>query len=340
MQIAVVILNWNGQELLREFLPSVIRYSINDSTIYVADNGSTDESISILKNEFPQVKIIELADNYGFAKGYNKALSQVEEDIYVILNSDVEVTQNWLNGIPAFFTQHPNAKVLQPSIVDYRNKDKFEYAGAAGGFIDRNGFVFCDGRIFNKLENFEEKEEKEIFWASGASMIIKKDAFRSVEGYDPDFFAHMEEIDLCWRIKNQGGEIWYYPNSKIYHLGGGTLGKLKPKKTYLNFRNNLFLLTKNYRQGPLFLKLFWRMVLDAAAAYKFLFEGSFAHFMAVAKAHFHFYLNFASMFKKRSALKKLDSNPNFKGIYLGNIVFDYFLKGKKKFSDLRSEKFS
>ncbi|MEM7162623.1 MAG: glycosyltransferase family 2 protein [Bacteroidota bacterium] len=339
MNLAVVILNWNGRDLLKEFLPAVIINSTDCANIYVIDNGSTDDSIDVLKNEFPSVKIIELKENYGFAQGYNLGLQSVDEEYYVILNSDVMVEKNWLKGIDSYFEQHPQVAALQPTLLDYREKDFFEYAGASGGFIDRNGFVFCDGRIFNHIEKTADRKAKEIFWASGAALIIRKEVFKEVRGFDPDFFAHMEEIDLCWRIKNKGYQIWYYPSSKVFHLGGGTLGKLKPKKTYLNFRNNLFLLTKNYFQGSLLLKIFWRMVLDGIAAWKFLFQGNPLHFLAVGRAHFHFYLNLPKFLKKRAQLKKETSKPNLIGLYQGNIVFDYFLRGKKYFKDLDQSRF-
>ncbi len=339
MKIAVVILNWNGRKLLEEFLPSVVKYSKQEVKIYVADNGSSDDSIAFLKKNFPTVHLIELNENNGFAQGYNLALQQVEEEIYVILNSDVAVKENWLKGVSEYFQEHPKRAAIQPALIDYRNPKQFEYAGAGGGFIDKNGFVFCDGRMFNDIEVFREKESKEIFWASGAALIIRRSVFNEVGGFDPDFFAHMEEIDLCWRVKNLGYEIWYYPSSKVYHLGGGTLGKLKPKKTYLNFRNNLFLLTKNYYASPLFMKLFWRMLLDGIAAWKFLIQGNPLHFFAVAKAHFHFYSGFFKMYSKRKVLKEKSSKPNLKGMYQGNIIFDYFLKGKKQFSELDKKKF-
>ena len=339
MKIAIVILNWNGKKLLEEFLPSVVKHSANEAKVYVADNGSTDDSISFLESQFPNVQLIKLSENNGFAQGYNLALQEVEEDIYVILNSDVAVKKDWLMGVSDYFEKHPNRAAIQPAMIDYRNQEQFEYAGAGGGFIDKNGFAFCDGRVFNDIEAYREKDAKEIFWASGAALIIRKTVFRETSGFDSDFFAHMEEIDLCWRVKNLGYEIWYYPQSKVYHLGGGTLGKLKPKKTYLNFRNNLFLLTKNYYASPLFLKLFWRMLLDGIAAWKFLIQGSPLHFLAVGKAHFHFYTGFFKMYSKRKALKKKCSKPNMKGMYKGNVIFEYFLQKKKVFADLDQSKF-
>lgn len=341
MKIAVVILNWNGLTLLQKFLPSVFEHSKEKASIYIADNGSTDESLNYVRSAFPQIKIIELEKNLGFAKGYNEALKQVPEDIYVILNSDVEVTAGWLDGIITFFDGHNNAVALQPTLLDYKNKDHYEYAGASGGYIDKNGFVFCRGRLFNEVEKYDHKGDSpsQIFWATGACFIVLREWFWNTNGFDEDFFAHMEEIDICWRLKNLGKEIWYYPRSIVYHLGGGTLGKLKPQKTYLNFRNNLLLITKNFRSGSLFFKIFLRMILDGIAAWKFLLEGNGKHFLAVGKAHFDFYKMFGATIKKRKALKKLDQNINFSGLYNGNVVYDHFISGIKKFEDLDQSKF-
>lgn len=340
MQLAVIILNWNGLALLKEFLPSVVEYSNDLYKIYIADNGSTDDSIDYLKKNFQEIQIIELEENNGFAHGYNKALEKVEEDIYVILNSDVEVSPDWLKGVVEQFKENKDLAALQPVLLDHRSRNKYEYAGAAGGFIDKNGFPFCDGRLFNHIEEYNEKaKSKEIFWASGAALIIRKADFRMVGGFDGDFFAHMEEIDLCWRLKNIGKEIHSYPQSIVYHLGGGTLGKLRPKKTYLNFRNGLFLLTKNYHSGSLFLKLVKRLLLDGVAALKFLFEGSPAHFFAVLKAHLHYYRMLGKMLGKRKKLKAQGLKPNLKGLYNGSVVTDYFIKGKKRFRDLDPNRF-
>ena len=246
MKTAVVILNWNGAKLLQQFLPSVIQFSDN-ATIYVADNASTDTSIDVLKTEFPSIKIIKNTGNYGFATGYNEALKEVEEPYYALVNSDIEVTENWLHPIEAIFDNQPKTAIIQPKLLDFKKKTHFEYAGAAGGFIDKFGFPFCKGRIFNTLEEDlgQYETETEIFWATGACFFIRKDVFRTLNGFDGDFFAHQEEIDLCWRANNLGYIVKYCPNSVVFHVGGATLNEANPKKTFLNFRNSLLMLHKN-----------------------------------------------------------------------------------------------
>ena len=246
MNIAVVILNWNGQKLLEQFLPSILQFS-PEATIYVADNASTDDSIAFVQRQFPTIKIIENKDNYGFAKGYNQALTDVKADIYALVNSDIEVTENWLQPIIKTFEKEPNTAVVQPKILDFKNKTHFEYAGAAGGFIDKYGFPYCRGRVFETIEEDlgQYNDELEIFWASGACFFIRSKVYHEMKGFDDDFFAHQEEIDLCWRIKNKKYVIKYNPKSLVFHVGGATLQKGNPKKTYLNFRNSLLMLTKN-----------------------------------------------------------------------------------------------
>jgi len=250
MKIAVVILNWNGAKLLQQFLPSVIQFSDN-ATIYVADNASSDTSIEVLKTEFPSIKIIENAGNYGFANGYNEALKGVEEPYYALVNSDIEVTENWLQPIEAIFDNQPKTAIIQPKILDFKKKTHFEYAGAAGGFIDKYGFPFCKGRIFDTLEEDLQQynTETEIFWATGACFFIRKEVFRILNGFDSDFFAHQEEIDLCWRANNLGYVVKYCPNSVVFHVGGATLNEANPKKTFLNFRNSFSKSGKSNRAG-------------------------------------------------------------------------------------------
>ncbi len=245
MNIAVVILNWNGQKLLEQFLPSIIQYS-PEATIYVADNASTDHSVTFIAKEYPSVKIIRNKKNYGFAQGYNQALQEVNADIYALVNSDIEVTQNWLHPIIKTFENNSNVAVVQPKILDYKNKSKFEYAGAAGGFIDKYGYPYCRGRVFETVENNLDQynDNVEIFWASGACFFIRSNVYKLLKGFDDDFFAHQEEIDLCWRIKNKGYSIIYNAQTTVYHVGGATLDKANPKKTYLNFRNSLLMLVK------------------------------------------------------------------------------------------------
>lgn len=335
-KVAIVILNWNGRKFLEKFLPKVILHS-NDAVIYVADNNSTDDSIDFLKLTFPQVKIILNPSNDGFAKGYNLALKQIKATYYVLLNSDVEVTENWITPIINLLDKNENIAACQPKILDYNNKNKFEYAGASGGYIDKYGYPFCRGRLFNNLEidNEQYNSSVEVFWATGACMFVRAECFWKVGGFDDDYFAHMEEIDICWRMKNIGYKIFVEPKSIVYHVGGGTLNKLNPQKTFLNFRNNLITLTKNANSNFLFFKVFYRMVLDGVAALKFLLEGNGNHFFAVIKAHFSFYRHLPSTFKKRKVMKQMLGFTYTKtGIYEKNIVFLHFLKGIKKYSEL------
>jgi GT2 family glycosyltransferase len=327
MKTAVVILNWNGAKLLQQFLPSVLQFS-GDATIYVADNASTDTSIDVLKNEFPSVKIIENTGNYGFAKGYNEALKYVEEPYYALVNSDIEVTENWLQPIEAIFNNEPNTAIIQPKLLDYKKKTYFEYAGAAGGFIDKYGFPFCRGRIFDTLEEDlgQYDTETEIFWATGACFFIRKEVFRSLQGFDGDFFAHQEEIDLCWRANNVGHTIKYCPNSVVYHVGGATLNEANPMKTFLNFRNSLLMLTKNLPKEKLVPIIFKRMCLDGLAGVQFLFQGKFKHTFAILKAHFYFYHLIGRNLKKRNNSQKTDY------YYTKSIVWNYFVQKKNTFN--------
>ena len=335
-KVAVVILNWNGKSFLEKFLPSVTEFSKTHQVI-VADNNSSDESISFLKQNYPSIKIINNPSNDGFARGYNIALKQVKAEYYILLNSDVEVTENWINPIIELMDSNPEIGACQPKILDYNNKSKFEYAGACGGFIDKYGYPFCRGRVFNVLENDNHQYDTvmEVFWATGACMFVRTEAFWKVGGFDEDYFAHMEEIDVCWRMKNIGYKIFVQPKSVIYHVGGGTLNKLSPRKTYLNFRNNLITVTKNAYSPFLTLKILYRMILDGVAGLKFLLEGNGTHCISVIKAHFSFYKMLPSTLKKRKQLKQL---PGFKfatvGVYDKNIVYMHFIKGKKNYSEL------
>jgi GT2 family glycosyltransferase len=329
MKIAIVILNWNGKELLAQFLPKVLAYS-NDATIYVADNASADDSIDYVKANFPTVNIIQNAVNGGYAKGYNDSLPFVEEDIYCLLNSDIEVTENWLTPMLSAFKNNPETAIMQPKILDFKQKTHFEYAGAAGGFIDKYGYPFCRGRIFNTLEkdNGQYNDASNIFWVSGACLFIRKTVFQELQGFDEDFFAHQEEIDLCWRAFNLGYKVQYIPESVVYHVGGATLDSANPQKTYLNFRNSLCMLAKNLPKGKLFSIIFSRLVLDGIAAIQFLFQFKFKHFIAIIKAHFHFYARFLKMHRKRG------KNQQKHYFQHKSIVYSYFIKGKKIYSDL------
>lgn len=336
--VAVVILNWNGRKLLEEFLPSVTRFSTG-AQIIVADNASNDESVNFLKINYPEVRIIQNDRNYGFAKGYNVALQEVNAEYYILLNSDAEVTESWLDYLIRFMSANPSIGAAQPKIKDRNKKNDFEYAGAAGGFIDKWGYPFCRGRIFNDLETDvgQYDDAKEVFWATGACMAIKSNVFKEAGKFDDDFFAHMEEIDLCWRIKNLGYKIYCVPQSVVYHVGGGTLNKYSPGKTYLNFRNNLMMMIKNLPSKKLFRTILIRLILDGAAAIRFLFDkNGFRHFSAVARAHFYIYSNFGRLKKKRKLLKQKQVHS----IYTKSIVYEHFILGKKRFSELNPKDFS
>jgi len=336
-QIAIVILNWNGAKLFDTYLPSVIRNSAHPNVeLIVADNRSTDDSINQLKKNFPSVKIIELKKNYGFAEGYNQALKQIEADIFVLLNSDVEVTPGWLEAVLKLMEEDETIAAVQPKILSYEKPHQFEYAGAAGGFIDRFGYPFCRGRILNRMEPDLGQYNKStpIFWASGACMFIKAEAFRKAGGFDGDFWAHMEEIDLCWRLKNQGYKIMYQPKSVVFHLGGGTLSYGSPRKVYLNFRNNLFMLFKNLPRSYFYRNFFARMILDGIAAVKFLAGFHFTSFGAVLRAHASFYRNLGSLIKKRRKLLKLTEKKHHNEIYPKSIMWNFFIQKKRRYSEL------
>ena len=330
MKIAVVILNWNGKYLLKEFLPSVIAHS-KEATIYVADNASSDGSVEFLKRKFPDVQVIQNKDNLGYAGGYNLALKSVKEPLFILLNSDVEVTKNWLEPIISVFENEPETAAIQPKILDYKKKSHFEYAGAAGGYMDKFGYPFCRGRIFQQLEEDygQYNDDQYIFWASGACLAIRAEAFNEMGGLDEDFFAHQEEIDLCWRLLNQGHKIKYVAGSSVFHVGGATLQEMNPKKTFYNFRNGLFLLLKNVDSSKLYYILFVRMILDGIAGFKFIFEGKFNHFFAILKAHSSFYKHYGKMHKKRP------KEFIFRKYYLiSSVVYAHFIQKKNKFRDL------
>ena len=338
---AVVILNWNGKNFLEFFLPSVVKNTPSFAEVIVADNASTDGSVDFLKKTFPSVKLIQHKTNGGYAKGYNDALKKVDAEYFILLNSDIEVTPGWIEPIVQRMDEDKTIGACQPKILSYRNKRQFEYAGAAGGFIDKYGYAFCRGRIFNSFENDEGQydDEKEIFWATGACLFVRAKMFWEAGALDEDFFAHMEEIDLCWRMKNMGYKIMYNPNSCVFHVGGGTLSKISPKKTFLNFRNNLILLYKNHSSKYFKIKIFIRLHLDGIAGIKFLLSGNFGDFLAVIKAHQSFFFSLRKTLKKRSAMKKRISNYTTSAIYRKSIVIAYFFRGKKKFSDLNKKLF-
>lgn len=332
MKIAIIILNWNGKQLLEKFLPSILKYSdFPKVEIYLADNASTDDSVAFVKQNYPQIKIVQNTINGGFAKGYNDALQYVDADIYALVNSDIEVTDGWLNPVITAFENEPNTAIIQPKILDYKNKNKFEYAGAAGGFIDKLGYPYCRGRIFSTLETDENQynDETEIFWASGACFFIRSAVFYELNGFDEDYFAHQEEIDLCWRAKNLSKTIKYVGSSTVYHVGGSTLKEANPKKTFLNFRNSLFSLAKNLPDNKLIPIIFTRLILDAFAGVKFLMELRPMHILAIIRAHFSFYRHFSKILKKR---KKSPKTANYYTIK--SVVWQYFALGKKRHKEL------
>ena len=329
---AVVILNWNGRSFLEKFLPDVIRHS-SAAEVIVADNASTDDSVSFLQTNFPSVRIIQNASNSGYTGGYNEALVHVDAEYFVLLNSDVEVTANWIEPIIQLMDSDKTIGACQPKILSYYHRDEFEYAGAGGGFIDRYGYPFCRGRIFNSMEKDEGQynDTREVFWATGACMFVRSKVFRELKGLDNRFFAHMEEIDLCWRMHRHGHKVYYCGSSTIYHVGGGTLSKNNPRKTYLNFRNNLLMIHKNSgsRKTSIFL---FRLIFDIVAALKFLISNGYADFSAVFKAHWDF-----SSMKKHYKAEPEGTVHAFENstIYNRSILWDYYLCNRKSFGALK-----
>lgn len=337
-KIAVVILNYNGKEFLRKFLPHVIERTGTDAEIWVADNNSLDGSTEIMAEEFPSVHLLVNKFNAGFAGGYNMALAGIDADYYVLLNSDIEVTENWIRPVIDLMESDPMIAACQPKIKSYYQQDEFEYAGAAGGFIDKYGYPFCRGRIFQAMEKDlgQYDDTREVFWATGACMFVRGDLYKEMGGFDDDFFAHMEEIDLCWRLKNRGYKIMFCPESEVYHVGAGTLPKKSARKTYLNFRNNFSLLYKNLPKEQLYRTFLVRLILDGVAGIKFLLEGDFHDFIAVIEAHLYFYRNLSKLRKKRKALMQSPVSM----IYNKNIVMEHYFRRLNKFSDLNPEDFS
>ena len=336
--VAVVILNWNGRKFLEQFLPSVLASTYKNLQLVVADNASTDDSVNWLKNNYPTVEIIINNSNEGFAKGYNTALKQVKADYYVLLNSDVEVTPGWIEPVVAVMESDSTIAAAQPSILSWQEKTRFEYAGAAGGWIDRFGYPFARGRVFDDCETDlgQYNKAQPCFWASGAAFFVKADLFKQLNGFDEYFFAHQEEIDLCWRLQLDGYQIYAVPSSMVYHVGGGTLPKGNSRKTLLNFRNNLIMLYKNLPLRKVVLVIPFRLGLDAIAAYKALFSGDLGFFTAVVKSHVQFML-WILLHQKRSTFSK-NNLPIRNGWYKGSIVWDYFIRKKKTFSEIIGDK--
>ncbi len=329
--VAVVILNYNGQVFLEQFLPSVIAHSAGNKII-VADNASTDNSVDWLKNHYPAITLLELPTNMGYAGGYNRALAQVKADYYVLLNSDVEVTPNWIAPIVQLLDNQPQIAACQPKLLAYHNRSLFEYAGGAGGFLDYLGYAFCRGRVFDtcEIDTGQYNDSRAVGWASGACLFVRATVFHQLGGFDELFFAHFEEIDLCWRIQLAGRQVYYCANSAVFHVGGGTLPVTSPFKTYLNYRNNLAMLYKNLPDGKVWSVILQRLVLDGISAIRFLPKADFKNIWAIIRAHFAFYAIVPKLHKKR--LPSIIDYP--KTIYLKSIIWQYFVKGKKSFEEL------
>ena len=335
--VSIVILNWNGKAFLEKFLPILVKNTpMEGAEIVVADNGSEDDSISFLETEHPGIRLIRLDKNHGFTGGYNRALAQLDSRYFLLLNSDIEVTPGWLEPMVSHMEDKPTCAACTPKIKDYKHRERFEYAGAAGGYIDRYGYPFCRGRIFDALEEDHGQFDQltDIFWGSGACLMVRAEHYRAVGGLDEQFFAHMEEIDLCWRLKRAGWTVSFIPGSTVYHVGGGTLARGNPRKTYFNFRNNLLLLHKNLPVRNKKRILFFRKILDGISALRFLAGGSPGDFSAVLKAHRDYY----GMKKIYGGIKEeniLGDNPVIVSeIYPGSIVAGFFLGGKKTFEAL------
>lgn len=336
-KVAVVILNWNGKSWLEKFLPSVLEYtSGSDYEIIMADNGSTDDSIAFTQKYFPSVSILALDENYGFTGGYNRALKLVKATYFVLLNSDIEPSAGWLDVLVKEMDENPEIGACQPKILAFNEQDTFEYAGASGGFIDFLGYPFCRGRIFFTAEKDTQQynDALDIFWATGACLMIRAELFEKAGRLDEDFFAHMEEIDLCWRLQNLGYSIKVFPKSVVYHVGGGTLNKENPKKTYLNYRNNLALLYKNLPFPSNHTIVFKRMVLDGLAGMHALLKGEYKNTFAILKAHLAFYAWLPSLQSKRKNIAHKKTLKELKGVHFKSIVLQYFLKKKKTFSEI------
>jgi len=364
-KVAIVILNWNGINYLRQFLPSVLSTIWPNLDIIIGDNASTDGSVEFIKREYPTIKIIQNYQNYGFTGGYNRVLAKVEADYFILLNSDVEVFPDWIAPIIKLMESDPLIAVAAPKIKSYTEKDHFEHAGAAGGYIDKFGYPFCRGRMFYEIEkdNGQYQVSDEVFWASGAAMFIKKHCWEEADGFDESFFAHMEEIDLCWRLKNKGYKVMYCAGSEVFHVGGGTLNSENPFKTYLNFRNNLLLLKNNLPFWHALLIISARFVMDLMAIFRFLNEGKRKDAWAVSRAHQYFVLHLFDVSSQKSEVgsrksevgsrksevgnhksakansQQLIANSSLKGMYKGSIVWDFFIKKKKHFNELNQADF-
>ena len=333
--VAIVILNWNGAKFLHRFLPGVLTHA-DGARVIVADNASTDDSVELLARDFPTVELLLLERNFGFCEGYNQALAQVDSEYFVLLNSDVEVTLGWLRPLRDLLEINPRIAAVQPKILAHADPTLFEYAGAGGGYLDRLAYPFCRGRLFDTLERDQGQynDARPVAWASGACLLVRRTAWQALGGLEPAFFAHMEEIDFCWRLQNAGHEVWYHGGSAVQHVGGGTLPKTNPRKTYLNFRNGLALLYKNAAPGELYGPMFQRLVLDGVAGLRFLVGAEFGNFWAVLRAHFSFYGRLGYWRRQRRAARPHLRVAERAGVYDGSLVWAYFARGKRKFSEL------
>lgn len=339
---AVVILSYNSRKWHELFLPKIVEQAKSGYDVIVVDHASPDDTVQYVRHHFPYVSLIQLKENHGFAWGYAEALKQIQAKYYILLSSDFEVTDNWFPPIHRFMEANLNMGACQPKIRFYKDKAYFEYAGAAGGYMDKWGYLFCRGRIFSTLEKDEgqyNQDSKDLFWASGGCFVVRASAYHQVGGLDPDLFAHMEEIDVCWRMKNAGYDIGYVSDSTVFHVGGSIISYGSPQKTFYNFRNSLVLLLKNEKAGKLFWLIPLRLVLDALAAAQFLAAGKIKNIVAIIRAHWSFFLSFGKWFKKRRQVLPLVTDRKEKGIYTKSIILQYFLKGKKKFSDLDAADF-
>jgi len=334
--MAVAVLNWNGRDLLERYLPDVVAHS-QPHQVYVIDNDSSDDSVAYIKENFSEVKVIQTGENLGYAGGYNRGLEHIHEELVVLLNSDVRTTPHWLNLIIEHFETHEDCAAVQPKILWDREPTKFEYAGASGGFMDSLGYPFCRGRVLNELEIDlgQYNDPRKVFWATGACLVVRNKVFKEVGGLDPMLFAHMEEIDLCWRLQRADYSVWVEPRSKVFHLGGATLNANSPQKTYLNFRNNLTILVKNLPHFSAMGLVFIRLILDGLAGVKFVLEGKPKHTWAIIRAHFAFYGKFTRIQRSRAATAKypFKSFHQLHGTYPGSMVWQFYLKNNKHFSD-------
>ena len=335
---AVVILNWNGKQFLEKFLGTVVDCSEKEADVYVADNASHDGSVEYIQEAFPTVKLIRHQSNLGFTGGYNEALTQIGADYYILLNSDIEVTPGWITPVIELMESDPKIAACQPKMLDYYHRDKFEYAGASGGFIDKYGYPFCRGRMFQTLEEDHGQYDDiaNVFWATGACFFVRAKVFHELGGFDNRFFAHMEEIDFCWRAKNSGYRIMVCPAAKVYHIGGGTLPKQSWRKTYLNIRNNNIMLFKNLPSNRLFPVLLLRLLLDGLAAVKFFIDGGFRNLLAVVRAHWQFFGMIPQLARERKDITRKEAPE----VFQKSVVAAYFIRHKKTFSTLDKNRFS